>query len=209
MAARVIDAWRARSGRYLLGITGPPAAGKSTLAGELRDAINAKLGQQVAEIAPMDGFHLPNRVLDERGLRARKGAPETFDGEGYVAKLKQLRSEAATVGWPVYDRAVLHEPVDDAITIGPQIGIVITEGNYLLLDEQPWAQVRLLLNQIWYLDVGRPTITERLLQRHQTVGRTAEQARTKIDETDLPNAAFIAASKGSADLVLDDCSQRF
>ncbi|ROP41887.1 nucleoside/nucleotide kinase family protein [Saccharothrix texasensis] len=201
LAARVIDSSQARSGRYLLGIAGPPAAGKSTLAERLRDEVNAKLSQSTAEIAPMDGFHMFNADLDRLGLRALKGAPQTFDVEGYVAKLKQLHTEAE-VGWPAYDREVLHEPVPDAITIGPDIGIVITEGNYLLLDQEPWAQVRQILHAIWYLDEPLDVITDRLRRRHLAIGRTPEQAEVKIRETDLPNAVLIEAGKGNADLVL-------
>ncbi|MEV6527096.1 nucleoside/nucleotide kinase family protein [Longispora sp. NPDC051575] len=202
LAARVIDAWQARSGRYLLGIAGPPAAGKSTLAERLRDEINNKLGEDIAQIAPMDGFHLTNDELDRAGLRSVKGAPHTFDAEGYVDRLKLLR-DVPEVGWPVYDRQVVHEPVPDAILIGPQTGIVITEGNYLLLDDQPWSQVRSLLNQVWYLDAPVSLVERRLLDRHRAIGRSAEEATAKIAGTDLPNAELIAATRRNADLVLD------
>lgn len=203
LAIRVIDAWQEHAERFLLGITGPPAAGKSTLATNLRDAINTKQGQQVAEIAPMDGFHLLNAVLDQRGIRPRKGAPDTFDAEGYVAQLRQVRRRTDTnVGWPTYDRVIRHEPVPDAISISPDIGIVITEGNYLLLDQQPWSQVRDVLDEIWYLSAEPDVIVDRLRERHIAMGRTAEQAAAKIEGTDLPNARTIEAGRAKADLVL-------
>lgn len=204
LVVRVIDGWQAGGSRFLLGIAGPPAAGKSTLAVNLRDEINTKHGRPVAEIAPMDGFHLPNATLDAMGLRALKGAPQTFDAIGYVAALRSLRRRPpATVGWPAYDRVVRHEPVADAIPIGPEIGVVITEGNYLLLPEQPWAQVRELLDQTWYLDVDRAVILDRLRRRHLATGRSERQTEVKIAETDLPNSALIGETKRSADLILD------
>ncbi|MFC8529575.1 nucleoside/nucleotide kinase family protein [Nocardia sp. NPDC057227] len=192
LASRV----RARAGtgdrRFLLGITGPPGTGKSTLAEALRTALAPD-----AEIAPMDGYHLPNAVLDERGARERKGEPDTFDVEGFVANLRALRSETR-VPWPTFDRA-RDEPTPAGVTFTTQ-RIALVEGNYLLT----WPEVRPLLDEVWYLDAPRDLLTERLLARHRAGGRSAQEAHHKVVASDLRNADLIARTRHRADLVLHE-----
>ncbi|MFL6697195.1 MAG: nucleoside/nucleotide kinase family protein [Vitreoscilla sp.] len=186
-----------RSGRALLGLVGPPGAGKSTLAAALQAEFAA-----VAQVVPMDGFHLANIELERLGRRARKGAPDTFDSAGYVALLRRLLVQAddEIVYAPEFRREI-EEPIANAIPVHARTQLVITEGNYLLLDEGPWAQVKDLLDEIWYVDVDDSLRVDRLTQRHQQFGRSAEDAASWVASTDEPNARLIEASRARASFV--------
>lgn len=188
--------------RLVVGIAGPPAAGKSTLAERLREEINLRAGRPTAEIAPMDGFHLPNATLDAAGSRERKGAPDTFDAAEYADLLARLRESAQDpVAWPTFDRG-LDAPVPAGVSFAPTTTIAITEGNYLLLPDGPWSAVRGLLDVAWYLDAEADILRPRLLERHVQGGRTPTAAAVKTDSSDLPNAVLVAATRHRADLVL-------
>ncbi|WP_159848624.1 nucleoside/nucleotide kinase family protein [Nocardia sp. CY41] len=194
--------------RYVLGIAGPPAAGKSTLAQNLAAAMTA--AQAIpAEIAPMDGFHKTSAELDAVGARHRKGQPDTFDVAGFVARLKQLREAplGERVSWPIYDRG-LHDPVPDAITFAQQ-RVAVVEGNYLLLDQPGWSEVRSHLDEVWYLDAEEGVIERRLTDRHLLGGKTSEQARMKIVDSDMPNARLIAGTRDRADMVLRETAGNY
>lgn len=203
LVRRVLD--RATRGRYLLGIAGPPGAGKSTLSVALRDAINLAAGDAVAEIAPMDGYHLSNDVLRATESLARKGEPDTFDVDGYVSGLRRLRATPVgePVPWPTFDRSI-DAPVPGGVVFDRQ-SIVLTEGNYLLLDDfgtRRWSVVRALLDECWYLDATREVLGKRLLHRHIRGGRTPASAHDKVHNSDLRNADLVAATRQRADLVL-------
>ncbi|NGN92928.1 nucleoside/nucleotide kinase family protein [Nocardioides sp. KC13] len=195
---RLAEKLREKAGaRFVLGIVGPPGAGKSTLAERLRDVLNE--GGRVAVVAPMDGFHRSNAELDEIGARARKGEPDTFDAEAYVAALRQVRA-GSRVEWPTFSR-VTDEPVPGGVMIGDE-PVVITEGNYLLLDEGPWRDVRGLLDEAWFIDVPDELLVPRLLERFLAGGRSREEAEAKIAASDLRNAALVRATRDRADVVL-------
>jgi pantothenate kinase len=184
--------------RHVLGIVGPPGAGKSTLAAAVCEA----LGPEVAALVPMDGFHRSNEQLVAMGLRDRKGAPETFDAAGYVAMLRRVR---ASLGEPVrvpsFDRDA-EATVPDAIEVPAATPLVVAEGNYLLLDEAPWAAVRGLLDEAWYLRAD-PSRVPRLIDRHVAHGRSREAATEWVLRSDEANTERIAPSEARADLVID------
>jgi len=188
-----------QSGRFLLGIVGPPGAGKSTLAAAVEDASNARRGPGFAAVAPLDGFHLSNEHLDELGLRKMKGAPETFDVAGFVHLLERVRSEPdSTILWPAFNRAI-EATVPDAIAITPATRLIVSEGNYLLLDWPGWQEVRPLLDEAWYVDAPRSVLRERLLARALAGGRGDADAVRHVDESDLRNAELVATTKTAAD----------
>lgn len=188
--------------RFMLGIVGFPGAGKSTTAQNLVTETNAKAGKEIAVVVPMDGFHLPNKVLDERNLRPLKGIPETFDGEEFVALLKRIRkAPAQRVMCPAFDRS-LDESSPDAIAVQQHHKVVVVEGNYLLLQESPWNQIGELMDEVWYLDVKIDTIIPRLIERHVLGGRTEQSAREKMESTDLRNARLIEQTRGFANRVV-------
>ena len=188
-------------GRSLLGIVGLPGAGKSTFARDLAERLRAD-GVTVA-LVPMDGFHLPQAELVRRGLRDVMGRIDTFDAEGYLALLRRLRDDTdRTVTAPDFDRTV-EEPVADAIRVGPDVQLVITEGNYLLDDEPPWPTVRATLDEVWFVETDDAPRVERLLARHVEFGKTEEQAGRWMARVDEPNALRITARRSEADFVVD------
>jgi len=190
-----------RPGRALLGITGEPGSGKSTLARDLTERLRAD-GVTVA-LVPMDGFHFPQAELVARGLRDVMGRIDTFDAEGYLALLRSLRDDTdRTVTAPGFDRTV-EEPAPDAIHVGADVELVITEGNYLLDDESPWPDVRALLDEVWFVEADNATRLQRLLARHIEFGKTEDEARRWMARVDEPNALRIRATWDRADLVVD------
>lgn len=193
----------ARGGRTLLGIAGPPGAGKSTLAAAVAAAVEGAHPGACA-VVPMDGFHLAQGVLRAMGREGRKGAPDTFDAHGYVALLGRLRRprEGETVYAPRFDREV-EEPIAGAVAVPPSVRLVVTEGNYLLLDDGPWAAVRGLLDEVWYVDPGDAARVPRLVARHVAFGRTPADAAAWERRTDAPNAALVARIAARADVVWD------
>jgi pantothenate kinase len=180
--------------RRLLGLVGPPGAGKSTLAAALQAA-----EPQRSQVVPMDGYHLANTELARLGRAGRKGAPDTFDAAGFAALLRRLRTPVAgeTVYAPEYRRE-LEEGIAGAIAVPAAVPLLIVEGNYLLLDEGGWAPVAALLDEVWYVDVDDALRVQRLEARHRRFGRSADEARAWVQQTDEPNARRIAASRSRA-----------
>jgi pantothenate kinase len=181
--------------RRLLGIAGPPGAGKSTLAALMITALGGR-----AQAVPMDGFHLAQAELLRLGRAARKGAPDTFDVRGYSALLHRLRHQIGDeVVYAPDFRRDLEEAVAGAIAVDARTPLVITEGNYLLLQEDDWPRVTAMLDEVWSLQVDDTVRLERLTARHQQFGRTAEEAKAWIAQTDEPNARQIGAQAHRAD----------
>jgi pantothenate kinase len=209
LADRARRLHEASGGRILIGITGSPGAGKTTLAQSLVDELNESNGGPDVSTAdptavhlPMDGFHLANATLDRLGLRQRKGAIETFDGWGFVALLARVRREVDhTVYAPAFERDA-DEPVAGEIAIEPSAGIVVVEGNYLLNDAEPWARVRDVLDETWFCDTDDDERMLRLVRRHTEFGRSIAAARAWATEVDGANARRIAPARGRADLVV-------
>ncbi|MFD3780615.1 nucleoside/nucleotide kinase family protein [Streptomyces sp. NPDC058612] len=186
-------------GRSILGIAGPPGAGKSTVAAKLAEA----LGPDGAVVVPMDGFHLAGAELVRLGRVDRKGAPDTFDAAGYTALLRRLREPGAhPVYAPAFDRS-LDEPIAASIAVPAHVPLVITEGNYLLHDAGEWARVRPLLDEAWYLAPDDGLRIGRLVDRHVRHGKDPAHARAWVVRSDEANARLIAPGRGRADLVLD------
>ena len=185
-----------RPGRHLLGICGAPGAGKSRLADHLARTYGAA-------VVPMDGFHLADAELARRGLLDRKGAPDSFDGWGYAALLARLRARPDHVVMaPSFERDI-EQPVAGAIPVSPDAGLVVTEGNYLLLDEDPWPAVRERLDAVWHVLTDDRVRVPRLVARHVAFGKTPEQARAWVERVDEANARLVEAARQRADLVLD------
>lgn len=191
-ASARLEMFLARSTRTLLGIIGPPGAGKSTLSLQL----NA-LHPEQSQIVPMDGYHLANVELARLGRADRKGAPDTFDSYGYVALLKRLRDQAPeeTVYAPEFRREI-EEPIAGAIPIFAKAKLLIAEGNYLALDQGGWRHVAALLDEIWYVEVDPKLRLERLIARHMQFGRSLQEAQAWTQSTDEPNARLIESTLG-------------
>jgi pantothenate kinase len=185
-----------RPGRTLLGVAGAPGAGKSTLAAALAAAVPGSV------VVPMDGFHRTTAELAERGWVAERGTPRTFDADGYVALLRVLRG-GEPVAAPAFDRS-RDEPVPGVIEVPADATLVISEGNYLLLDDAPWLAIRGLLDEIWFVEAPERLRVQRLVARHIEFGRDPAEARRRVLEgSDASNARLVAASRPRADLIVD------
>ena len=199
LAARVSDLLAASpTGRVLVGMAGEPGAGKSTLA----TAMATTLAVATANV-PLDGFHLADVELSRQGLLGRKGAPETFDAWGYAALLARLRSRPDhPVYAPAFERD-LEQPLAGAVPVAPEVQVVVTEGNYLLLDRPEWRAGRELLDEVWYVDVDPDVRRRWLVARHVRFGKSQREAEQWVAEVDDANAALVAASRARADLVVE------
>ena len=182
--------------RVILGIVGPPGAGKSTVTRALHGALSTW------DLVEMDGYHLANDVLLGLGRRHRKGAPDTFDVDGFVALLGRVRDAHDPVVYAPRFRREIEEPVANALPVRAGSPGVIVEGNYLLHDALGWNRVRPLLDAVWYIDTPPDVCRHRLLERAQVTYSTAEAAAKWVDTVDEPNAALVRASRDRADLLV-------
>ena len=198
MGAADLSAWVREQAtgvdRFLFGVAGPPGSGKSTLAKRLGNELGAP-------VVAMDGFHRPNAELVASGLRDVKGAPETFDAPAFVRLVRSLRDPTRTVRCPAFDR-VIDEPVSGKVTVDPRDSVVIVEGNYLLLEQEPWSSLSGLLDATAFLDVPSPWRITRLVARHIEFGRERADAIEFAHGSDAANAVLVEASRSRADLVV-------
>lgn len=190
-------------GRIVIGIAGCPGAGKTTLAMQVAVTINEMLGSEDCAVhLPLDGYHLANATLDTLGRRDRKGAIDTFDGWGFVALLRRLRSENDhTVYAPSFDRHV-DEGIAAEIAVEPSARVVLVEGNYLLAEEEPWVQIAPLLEESWFCETNEALRLRRLVDRHERHGRSPEAALAWAVSVDGANARLIEATRPRATLVI-------
>lgn len=191
----------AKAKRFIVAVAGPPGAGKSTLAEE----ICALLPENSAIVVPMDGFHYDDLVLERRGLRGRKGAPETFDLAGFQHLLKRIRAAEPDIAIPVFDRHMELARAGAAI-VGGDVKFILAEGNYLLLDEAPWSDLAPLFDLAVFLDVPRDELQRRLLRRWREHGRSDEDAHAWVASNDMPNVDRVLQNLRQPDLVLRSSS---
>lgn len=194
---RARDLVAATPGPVLLGLTGPPGAGKSHVAALLTAAIEGSV------VVGMDGYHLAHSMLTALGLVERKGAIDTFDAAGYVALLRRIRAgEPGTIWAPEFRRDV-EDAIAGAVAVPPGAPLVITEGNYLLVEQEPWSQIPGLCDEIWYVDQPERLRIERLVARHVRYGRTAQAAQFRATEgADGVNAGVVRRSRSRASLLV-------
>lgn len=208
LAQRVI-ALLPENGRILVGIAGSPGAGKTTLARDVAARVSALLGSVESAVhLPMDGYHLANTTLNRLGRHDRKGAIDTFDGWGFVALLRRLLAETNhPVYAPSFDRRV-DEGIAGEIAVNPSVRVVIVEGNYLLVDAEPWAQVAGLLAESWFCETSEGERLRRLVDRHEQHGRSPAAALAWAESVDGRNALLIEATRPRATLTVSGQAPR-
>ena len=189
-------------GRIAIGLAGGPGVGKSTLAVQLVEALNAQT-PGLAAYVPMDGFHMLHAKLEALGTVKDKGAPHTFEGAVFADFLEQLRAAKTDVWGPSYSRKI-EDVVQDAFIISSAARLLIVEGNYLLLANSPWWRIKPLLDSSLFVSVSRETVRARLLKRHAEEGLfSAERNREHIERVDLSNYDLVTRSRPRADIVID------
>ncbi len=190
-----------QSSRTMVAIAGAPASGKSTLADQLQEVIDQIANEECAVVLPMDGFHLDNMLLDEDHARDRKGASHTFDFDGLHHMLQRVAAAETEVIIPTFDRA-LDLARAGARRIRPKHRIVIVEGNYLLLALPPWQQLHSLFHYRIFLDVPETVLLDRLQQRWLDHDHSADEAMSRAQSNDIPNARQVIDNRLPEDRVL-------
>lgn len=184
--------------RILIAIAGPPASGKSTLAEAVVQCLNSGDTPRAA-LLPMDGYHLDNQVLETRGLLSRKGAPETFDAQGFCRAIHQLARQDGNGYYPIFDRS-LDLAKANAIAISADLPVIVVEGNYLLLNSEPWLSLKDVFALNIFVSPGLEVLQERLHQRWINHGLDNEAALQRMVKNDLPNARLVVEQSREADL---------
>lgn len=199
----LVQASLKRNSRTIVAIAGPPGSGKSTLAEAVVRMICGDSDSAVprASLLPMDGYHLDNAILKARGLFARKGAPETFDADGFCADLKRLSPAGGELYFPRFDRR-LDLAIANAIVIRPQTPVIVVEGNYLLLKSGPWSALRDVFTATVFLSPSVDVLRERLIRRWEDHGLDPEAAKMRALGNDMPNAELVLRDSREADLCL-------
>jgi pantothenate kinase len=192
--------------RAVLGIAGSPGAGKSTLVEQLIVRIGERKGPGWIAHVPMDGFHLADEQLRRIGALGRKGAPDTFDPVGYAQLLERVAVEIETpVYAPGFDRT-LEQPLAAALIVLPTARLVITEGNYLLLEHPAWLRARRAMDRVWFVTSEEALRVERLVARHVEFGKSPDAAQAWVAGTDQPNADLVTPTAATADVVIMNSS---
>lgn len=187
-------------GRRLVAVVGAPGAGKSTLAEAVVDHLK-QTGRKV-QLVPMDGFHLDNHILNARGLLARKGAPQTFDAAGFLSMVKRL-VEGEEVIAPTFDRS-LDISIAGAVEVPADVDLLVLEGNYLLLDQPIWRELKQYWDLSVYLEVPIEELERRLIQRWLDHGLDQQAAEARARGNDLANAQFIIENSLPADVSIQN-----
>lgn len=189
--------------RRVIGVAGAPGAGKTTLVEGVLGALIERDARAEPAHVPGDGFHLADAELARLGRLDRKGAPDTFDTAGYAALLARLRDPAAsgTTYAPAFDRNV-EQPIAGSIPIAPTCRVVLTECNYLLLDEEPWRAVRRCLDEVWFVEVDDELRRRRLVDRHVRFGKSRSAAEAWVRHVDEANARLVDPTRIRADVVI-------
>lgn len=186
----ISDIGRRRGQHMIIGLAGPPGSGKSTLASYIVDEVN-RHGDSTAIVLPMDGFHLSNSQLEKKGIAQIKGAPETFDVNGFILALSRIRSPVQDTFYaPDYSR-VLNEPIAASIGITGETNIIVVEGNYLLLESGDWKNVWQYLDRAWFLNVGWEVCRDRLIARQIAGGKSLAEASEWVDRSDKANFELV------------------
>lgn len=202
---RIAALQQSQTGPVIIGVVGAPGAGKTTLVEQLTQRLNTGESdpeRQLHAHVPMDGYHLADVELTRLGRLNRKGAPDTFDAHGYAALLRRLREPRESVVYaPGFERTI-EQPIAGAIPVFPSATTVLTEGNYLLLDEPGWRDVRNECTEIWYCEQDDELRVERLIARHVRFGKSPEAAAGWVADVDEQNAELIRSTRKWADLVV-------
>jgi pantothenate kinase len=185
--------------RVLIGIVGKPGAGKSTLT----SLLITDLPENTAVLIPMDGYHLSNKQLSKLGISDRKGAFDTFDSHGFVKLLKRINEEPTKdIYFPIFHREIEESYAADGVVLA-NTKLVITEGNYLLLDNGGWEGVRAELDEVWYIEIDDAIRIERLTNRHQSFGKNYEDAISWATGSDERNAELVKKTRDKADVIIE------
>jgi pantothenate kinase len=183
--------------RYIVAIAGPPGAGKSTFSQALLLLLKEKSIQ--AKIISMDGFHLDNSILADRNLLDRKGAPATFDTAGFIHLMNRLTNFEDDVVIPEFDRNKDLSIAGSSI-ISTKDKVLIVEGNYLLIEEEPWTKLKKTWDQTIFINPGIDTLEQRLLNRWLRYGLDTQDAKKRTLSNDLPNARYVLEKSSDSDI---------
>ncbi|KAA8605462.1 nucleoside triphosphate hydrolase [Salipiger aestuarii] len=187
-------------GRRLVAVAGAPGSGKSTLAEGLDAALRA--AGVASAVLPMDGFHYDDALLNRMGLRPRKGAPDTFDVAGLAHLLSRLRANTEPqVCVPVFDRT-LEISRNAARMVPSSVGLLIVEGNYLLLDAPGWRDLHAQFDLTVMLQVPESELRARLWTRWRSHGIPDADIPAKVDGNDLRNGLTVLNQSLAADLTI-------